>query len=213
MFLSAALDSIREHVDSIIIADGAYQLYYDNYLSYDSKVKPWSTDGSLEIVEAFKDLPPTKIIECPDGKPWVNQAVKRTALVDAVPDGDWFIIVDADHVLKGDIDEGMEEIYDSGCAAARVPWINVGLDNERMATFWHPLIFEKMPGMYYRHKHWHLRDKFDRIIEENYPIKWIDRFVYVHLKAFKRVERILPHQDYMRLLQPVGWIEPNDSDR
>ena len=211
MFLSAALDSIREHVDSIIVADGAYQLYYDNYLNYDSTVKPWSTDGSLEIIEAFKDLPPTKLIECPNGEPWVNQAVKRTALVDAVPDGDWFIIVDADHVLKGDIDEGMEEIYDSGCVAARVPWVNVGLDSERMEIYWHPLIFEKMAGMNYRHTHWHLRDKFDRIIEEYYPVKWTNRFVYVHLKAFKRVDRILPHQDYMRLLQPVGWIEPNGN--
>ena len=210
-FLSGCLESIREHVDSIIIADGAYKLYYENYLNYDSRVKPWSTDGSLQIVDAFKDLPPVKIIECPNGEPWINQAIKRSALVDAVPTGDWFIIVDADHVLKGDVDEGMEEIYESGCAAAQVPWVNVAMDRHHMKVFWHPLIFEKMLGMRYAHTHWQLRDKFNRIIEEYYPIKWTDRFVYIHLKAFKIVDRILPHRDYMRILGNQGWIEPLET--
>ena len=102
--LPLALDSLRGNVDSIIIADGAYKKYYENFLKYDRAAKPWSTDGSLGIIKALEPiLPPTKLIECPNGHPWTNQTVKRTALLNAVPEKDWFVILDSDEMFYGDL--------------------------------------------------------------------------------------------------------------
>ena len=71
--LPLALDSVKYDVDYIIIADGAYQEYYDTYKHYKPDAQPWSTDGSLEMLKTTPELPPTKVIECPEGKPWLNQ--------------------------------------------------------------------------------------------------------------------------------------------
>jgi len=207
-FLSAMLESIREHVDSIIVADGAYQVYYDTFLELHPDAKPWSTDGSLEIIEAFPELPPVTMIGCPDDKPWLNQAVKRTALLDAVPNGDWLIIIDADEMLIGDVDGGMFDIYKSGCVVAGTPYYNPGLDAAALRMRWHPWIYKKQEGMHYHMTHWYLSDRHGRIFEERYPVHWTDKFVWVHFKAFKQLKRTVSHQDYMKLLSPQGWLEP-----
>ena len=52
-FLATCLESLKEHVDEIIIADGAYELYYRQFKEAYKKAEPWSTDGSLQIVEGF----------------------------------------------------------------------------------------------------------------------------------------------------------------
>ena len=38
--LPLALDSVRDACDSIIIADGAYKKYFQNYRKYDKNAKP-----------------------------------------------------------------------------------------------------------------------------------------------------------------------------
>jgi len=210
VFLSAMLESIKNVVDNIIIADGAYQLYYEHTCKYLPNIKPWSTDGSLEIIELFHNLPPTRIFKTPEGKPWLNQNVKRTALLEAVPLGDWFIIVDADQMLKGEVKEGMQTIIDSGCIQGRVPQYHAGLDQDRLHTFDHPRIFQKLEGMHYSGTHWQLRDKFGRIIEDSYPKKWTDQFYFVHLKAFKDYTKLFAHQSYMDVMSGQGWIEPSE---
>jgi hypothetical protein len=207
-FLSACLESVKDNVDSIIVADGAYALYFDQYKHYHPNAQPWTTDGSLEIIKALKDLPPVKIIECPDGKPWLNQCIKRTALIDAVPPGDWFIIIDADNMLIGNVGEGLYEIQTSGCVVGGTPYYNPGLTAASLRTYWHPWIYQKSEGMHYDMTHWFLMDKYDRVIESTYPIFWTERFVYVHFKAFKLRERLQPHEDYMDILGPRGWLEP-----
>jgi len=207
-FLASMLESLREHVDSIIIADGAYRLYYQTYRETHPDAKPYSTDGSLEIIKSFPQLPPLHMIDCPDGKPWLNQVVKRTALVEAVPDGDWFIIIDADEMLLGDIDGGMVDIANSGCMVAGTPYYNPGLTTAAVKMRWHPWIYLKQEGMHYFQAHWLLCDKHRRIIEQVYPIKWTDKFVWCHFKAFKQLNRVMPHENYMELLSPQGWLEP-----
>jgi len=217
-FLGACLDSLIGAVDSVIVADGAYKLYYEEYKHYDPTAKPWSTDGSLETLMAFRGLPDLKIIKPPTPEPnagldsdcWENQSVKRTALIDAVPEGDWFLIIDADEMLMGDVQEGMEKIYESGCICASTPLWLPGTHEERLKMDWHPRIFKKLLGMKYKGTHWHLRDKFDRIIEDKYPRYWTDVIVLVHFKPFKKQERQIPHQNYMNQLGVRGWLEPTD---
>jgi len=143
-FLAETLESLVDFVDRIIVADGAYAFYYKYFKPFNLWAQPWSTDGSLEIIEGFRDKPDTVILRQLEGDCWVNQAVKRTALVDAVPDGDWFIIIDADEGLQGDKQEAMEEVYDSGCICASIPVYLAGIDIDRYYRDWHPKIFKKM---------------------------------------------------------------------
>lgn len=205
-FIAACIESIKNHVDEIVIADGAYELYYRKFKQHHRWARPWSTDGTLEIIRALRDLPKLTIIRCT--KPWVNQVEKRTALLDHVKTGDWFIIIDADEMLLGDVETGMREIKASGCITARVPLVNLGADIDRLHYFWHPRIFRKEKGMHYELTHWHLRDYAGRIVETVYPVWWTQRFVMAHLKLLKRPGRLEAHQDYMMDLQAKGWLEP-----
>jgi hypothetical protein len=202
------LESVKDNVDTIIVADGAYELYLPEYQQFHPDAKPWSTDGSLQILRVMPELPPIKVIECPDGKPWKNQCVKRTALIDAVPNGDWFIIIDADLMLVGDVATGMYEIMSSGCIVGGTPYYNPGLDLHYLREHWHPWIYQKTEGMHYLGTHWYLRDRYGRVIENAYPVLWTDKFVFVHFKAFKKLDRTVPHQNYMELLEDKAWMEP-----
>lgn len=211
--LPFTLDSVKDVVDNIIVADGAYKLYYDTYREFEPDAKPYSTDGTLEMLKIFKDLPPVQLIETPNGKPWLNQTVKRTALIDAVPDKDWFIILDSDEMLysdQGGIMLGIYEIMQSGCIAGRVPLYNIGLDVSGMIPYWHPRIFLKFPGMHYDRKHWLLCDWAERVIEVDYPVHWTDRFVITHLRVLRHHRRIAPHMSYMMKLSDQGWLEPDE---
>lgn len=207
--LTLAIHSVKDIVDSIIVADGAYKLYYDNYIKHHKDAKPWSTDGSFEILDALRvHVPPIKMIMCPDGRPWMNQCVKRTALIDAVPEGDWFIVLDADEMLYGDQQYGLQEIQSSGCLAGAMPFYNPGLDASTMFPYWHPRIFLKLDGMHYARKHWLLQDGEKRVIETCYPVKWTDEMVLAHLKIFRGKGRLMPHLGYMHMMSLEGWMEP-----
>jgi hypothetical protein len=211
-FLPSCLESLKDTVDNIIIADGAYQLYFDRYREFVPDAAPTSTDGSLEIIQHFKGLPETHFIHNPLGRDraWQNQTVKRTALIEVVPVNDWFIIIDADEMVMGDFQESMEAVYDSGCILASQPLYNPGTHMERVIPQWHPRVFKKLEGMHYKGTHWHLRDKYERIIEDKYPIFWTDKFALVHFKSFKDQTRLIPHQNYMCDLMNRGWQEPKD---
>jgi len=210
-FLGACLEGLKGNVDNIIVADGAYQQYLETYKKEHPAAQPYSTDGSLEILKAFTDLPPVTILT--NGQaPWVNQCVKRTALLDAVPDGDWFLIIDADEQINGDFAEGMEAIYDSGCIAGRFSMFNVGNFSDRYEYLWHPRTFKKLKGMHYKGTHWHLRDGFGRIVEEKYPVHFTEKFVLLHYKAFKTQSRLAPHQEYMLQKAGHGWLEHGNGE-
>jgi len=211
-FLAATLESIKEVVDQVIVADGAYQLYFERFKEFSPWALPYSTDGSLEILHGFRGLPDFKILHPSTGKEtcWINQAEKRTVLLDAVPVGDWFIIIDADEMVAGDFQEAMEQTYDSGCIVGNCPIYNPGTHEERLVKAWHPRVFRKAEGMHYEGTHWHLRDKQRRIIEEKYPVYWTDIFALVHFKPFKDQTRLVPHQNYMADLLQRGWLEPKD---
>lgn len=208
VFLPVALSSVKHAADYLIVADGAYQQYYETYLKYMPDAKPWSTDGTREMLDIIPDLPPLKLIEPPDGEPWENQCVKRTAMLDAVPEGDWFIILDSDEMIHGRLADGMEQFMQSGCIAGNCPFYNAGLDVSQMMPMWHPRCYLKVEGMHYHRKHFIVLDYAGRNIYQTYPIKWTDAFVIAHLKAFKSGGRLLPHLSYMEKKSVDGWMEP-----
>jgi len=207
--LGLAVNSIKQYVDTIIVVDGAYEKYYDAYRKWHPKSKPWSTDGSLDVLNAIPDVKPKlKIIECPNGEPWENQCVKRSAYLDAVPDGDWFIILDSDECFYGDVSDGLRHIQASGCLAGSTPLYTPGLDAGGFWPLWHPRVFLKLSGMHYSRKHWLLRDEHRRVIEKHYPVQWTDFMVLVHLKVFRGGQRLMPHMGYMHMMSVDGWMEP-----
>lgn len=215
-FLSACLESLTDFVNTIIVADGAYELYYKEFKRFDPEAKPWSTDGTIEIIKSFRGGPEIKWITKPEPKPssdlifgcWPSQTIKRTALIDAVPIGDWFVITDADEMIAGDPEEAFEMVLESGCLQASTPLYNPGTHVERVVKNWHPRFFRKTEGMHYRGTHWHLRDKFGRVIETRYPRFWTDVMAIIHFKSFKSQSRLIPHQNYMAELAERGWLEP-----
>ena len=209
-FLGACLESLINNVDSLIVADGAYNLYYQHYKQFDPDATPWSNDGTLEIIDGFRGKPDTRIIRRPEGELWENQIVKRTALIEAVPDGDEFFIIDADEAIAGDFQEAVERWYDSGCVCCSTPIWSPGTHIERLTREWHPRLFEKLKGMHYRGTHWHLRDGYGRIVEAVYPNYWTDLMALVHFKPFKSKARLIPHANYMHELGQRGWLEPTD---
>ncbi len=207
-FIAAMLESIREVVDSLIVVDGAYVQYLQHYKAFVPNAKAWSTDGSLEIIDAFKDKPEVCVFKTKDENTcWENQSVKRNFCIDQVPDDDAFLIIDADEMLMGDNQEAFEKFYESGCLAMQTPLYTPGLQQDRVIPRWHPRVFIKRPGMHYKGTHWHLRDKNNRIIEEKYPLFFTDLAALVHLKSFKDQSRLIPHQHYMMTLAERGWTE------
>lgn len=207
--LSLAVNSIENSVDSIIAADGAYELYFKHMKTSNPDAKPWSTDGSTEILRAIPSIRnKLKIIECPDGNPWMNQCVKRTALLDAIPQGDWFVVLDSDEMFYGDVEKGLNDIMRSGCLAGSTPLYNPGLDISGMVPMWHPRVFLKLDGMHYSRKHWNIRDADHRVVESSYPIKWTDSMVLTHLKVFRDRGKLASHLGYMHMMSVEGWMEP-----
>jgi|SRR3990170_1523308 len=210
--LPLALSSVKDVCDNIIIADGAYKKYFANFLKYDKNVKPWSTDGTLEIIKALEpNLPPVKLIMCPNGEPWLNQTEKRSAMLDAVPDKDWFIILDTDEMLFGNAVAGVNEVMSSGCIAGCMPMFSPGMGMNALLPFWHPRIFLKLPGMYYERKHWFLCDYAHRIIEQTYPLWMTNRCVLAHFKVFRNAKRLAAHSGYMLDMSVGGWLEPHSA--
>jgi glycosyltransferase involved in cell wall biosynthesis len=209
VFLAACLESIRDIVDSIIVVDGAYQIYLEHFREFSRWATAWSTDGSLEILQNFRGLPELHILKTPNDQIcWPSQIDKRNFMINQVPEGDCFLIIDADEMIMGDAQEALEKFYESGCVAAQMPLYTPGLQVDRVIPKWHPRVFMKRPGMHYKGTHWHLRDKQTRIIEEKYPMFWTDLMAIVHFKAFKDQTRLIPHQNYMLALAERGWIEP-----
>ena len=210
-FLSSSIESLIDHFDNIIFADGAYAKYLEDMRKYYPKAEAWSTDGSLELIKSFHGMPSYKILHPPEGQAWANQNVKRDAMINAVPNGDYFVGVDADEMIIGDVDEGLWEIINSGCYVGRMPLVNLGQDADRMYPYWHPRVFKKLNGMHYKGTHWYIRDRFDRLIEDNYPTAQTFKSAIAHFKYLKPLNRMMPHHSYMlQMLQKRAWIEPEN---
>jgi len=214
MFLAACLESIKDVVDDIIVVDGAYEAYLKHFREFSPWATAWSTDGTLEILQSIKGLPPLRIHHTEsDQICWPNQVDKRNFMINQVPNEDWFLGIDSDEMLMGDPQEALEKVYDSGCIVAQMPLYTPGVQVDRVIPKWHPRLFQKKPGMHYKGTHWHLRDKQGRIIEEKYPMFWTDKMAIVHFKSFKDQTRLIPHQNYMISLADRGFIEPTPGKK
>lgn len=94
--LPRSIKSISPYVDRIIVVDGAYRLYPHD--------KPYSTDGTVDYL---RSLDKVELVETK--KAWPSQAVKRTAYLDRLQEGEWGLVLDGDETLEELIKEPEEE--------------------------------------------------------------------------------------------------------
>lgn len=97
--LRLSLPALRRQADVLVCVDGAYR----GFEPYNSSAA--STDGSTELVSKYAD-----ILISPPWRPraggpfaWDDEITKRSAYLVGRP-GDWYLVVDADEVLEGEVD-------------------------------------------------------------------------------------------------------------
>lgn len=93
-FLRHALNSVVEHVDKIVIVDGAYQE------TIALGAAPHSTDGTLDIIREFKKQYTSKVIAL-EANEKSDAQQRNVALAELKKlNCDWFMILDGDEIYK-----------------------------------------------------------------------------------------------------------------
>jgi len=134
--IKKCIKSIYSYVDQIVCVDGAYTQFPHDI--------PWSTDGTLEYLEA---LPKVRLIKTKTA--WPSQIEKRSRYLIG-SHGDYYLMLDADEWVKN------PEILKVHPPAdvIRITFVRT-MDN---FTYTLPKIFKHQPGIHYRHKHYWLHD-------------------------------------------------------
>lgn len=210
-FVTATVESIKRYVEHIVIGDGAYELYFNVYRKHFPKAKVTSTDGSVEVIKQLSGLPDLTFLRVPQ-RGWLNQVTKMNALLKEIPRDTWFLDINADEMLVGNIPEAFNDIETSNCIAGRLPLVNLGCDIDRLHYFWHPRFWRREKGIHFAGTHWQVRDFAGRMVETDYPIWWTQHAVMVHFKPLKPKTRISPHLEYMSKLKNRGWLEPQREE-
>ena len=109
-----SLNSIVPYVTKVIMVDGAYEKWICN--------KPYSTDRTREIAERVCG---TKLLWVDyDRDACKHEYRKRNVYIRLVPDGEWFISIDADEVICGEIEREFNFVTESNFRSVYVPIVN-----------------------------------------------------------------------------------------
>jgi len=176
--LPGCLESVAGQVDEIVVVDGAYARFPHEV--------PYSTDKTVEIALAYG----ARVIDCPEGKPWPNQVVKRTAYL-VGEEGDWYLHIDADERLVGVLpvpQNGMHyafHIFSRGGVAS-----------------WSPRLWQHRGRMRYVGAHNALWSD-DRLIHRK-GATFVDPLLcrFAHLARYREVERQLDKREYYKWQKP-----------
>jgi len=131
--IERAIESIYDHVDIIVICDGAYKQFPHD--------KPYSTDGTQDIVKKYSKV---KLIET--DRAWANQCVKRSAMFIG-REGDYYCKLDGDEYVTNPelIRKAVDEKIDVGWA-----WVLSDLYHSPIMT---ARIFKHQNGIHYAGRH------------------------------------------------------------
>jgi hypothetical protein len=154
LLFELSLRSIIDYVEKVIVVDGAWKSFpYGEY--------PESTDGTKEIAEKICG---DKLIwvDCKEenGKcvPWETEIEKRSEYLKYVPTGKWFLVIDSDEVILGEIQREFEIIEKQHCKICMVPLITRSIHPEEGILWVTWLghgnrIYKKEEGMVYKGHH------------------------------------------------------------
>ena len=98
-FIEQCIESLVDKVDRIICVDGAYARFEHK--------KPYSTDGTIEIIQRLQSKYGPKIELIGSETAWKDEITKRNEYFKG-KEGDFYIVLDADEVLEGTLD-GLEQ--------------------------------------------------------------------------------------------------------
>ena len=113
-FIGDAIRSVAGKVDRIIVVDGAYE----GFPLY--RGEPYSTDRTVELAESLG----CEVIET--RRTWKDQVEKRNAYL-LGEDGDWYLPIDSDERLHGELFPGPDEAYRIPCQLRkhRIPMMRI----------------------------------------------------------------------------------------
>lgn len=145
-FIGDSVKRIAPWVGRIHVFDGAYKQFPHS--------DPYSTDGTLEIVEST--CPSAYVHHCE--KAWDSQIAKRSKTLEVMKPGEFGLFLDADMLLANP--EVLEDLdYDS---------IDVGWGIVRSPLYAHeyriPILFRNIPGMHYAGRHYWMFDGDNNLI-------------------------------------------------
>jgi hypothetical protein len=138
-YLAASLTTIRHAVDKIIVVEGRYPEY------------PRFVDRTEVILFEFQCTYPDKLTVVDTDR--MNQIDKRNKYIELVPDNDWMLILDGDHIPFGSLEllKGEIEKID----AKGITRISLMVEDGKDAKY-HPMLIKKRAGMRYEGHHWNL---------------------------------------------------------
>lgn len=169
--------ALRSYTDKIIVVDGAYKAY--------PHTCPRSNNGTLEIMRSAADIFISK------ARAWKDEVEKRNAYLIGEP-GDWYIVNDADEIIKGELDKS---ILHSNAIGYQM-WIKRP-NLPRSPIF---RIFRHLEGVEYRYAHCLLWSPMTGPIRpDNMPI--IDNPMFDHYTDSRSDERKRDKGVYYRWLQ------------
>lgn len=131
-----AIESVVNIADEVRVYDGVYKDYPHD--------KPYSTDGTIEIVkELSKKHSNIKLVEVKEA--WESQIVKRNAMFDELEEGDYFLKLDGDEYIANP--EEIRKHLDCD-----VGWVWT-FSNIYPSPYMTARIFKYQSGMHYAGRH------------------------------------------------------------
>jgi len=193
-----SLESILPYVEKVIAVDGAYANFPHK--------EPQSTDGTKEI---FHELCGDKLIwvGC-GGKPWPTQIGKRNEYVKRVPEGMWFLILDGDGVVKGEIKEGFKRAESS-------KHICIGVKNINYQPIWDGSytnsgmhVYANIPRNAWNNLEWmESQGVASRLYRKTGNMKYEKKHstIYVDNLMVSRVQTVIETVFIVNLNKEMGW--------
>jgi hypothetical protein len=167
--LPGCLQSVQDVVDRMVVVDGAYQ----HFPHPDGRFE--STDSTPAIAGCYG----AEFVRCPDGG-WPTQVKKRTACL-LGNEGDWYLHIDADERLKGNMPPLAE--LPQGCSyRMSVVWA------EGAFKPWAVRLFQHQGRMEYRGAHCALFSG-DRLITRRQDATPLRTAWFLHLKTARTAAR------------------------
>ncbi len=188
-YLPQALYALRHFVDGMILVDGAFEGYAE---------ENYSTDRSNFIIREFTDDIDLhydhKITfqRWTGNKFWKNEMEKRSYAINLVPEGDYFIIIDADELLLGDPTFFRKELYALSKKDEQTELVrNVGIVHHPADTGWFlmPRVYKKVEDMDYKGSH-------SNIFVGDTPVTW--SYPHNNARVFRSIMIIHMNEFYPR---------------
>lgn len=201
--LRESLNSILPYVEKVIAVDGAWKGFPHKHAS--------STDDTRKI---FHELCGDKLIwvDC-NGKHWTSEVHARNQYVQHVPIGKWYLEIDGDEYVKGNVEKAFKSAESSD-------YICMGILGVNFKPIWRGLVLKTIRGnpcFIYTDKHIREEDwddlqwkKFTGTARRVY--RKLEDFKYAHGhctawvgKSRVRIQAILKDVELVNMPKKRGW--------